>query len=717
MNESWRILKRHWLPVLAAIGAVVGAGTVYNSWQKPLYEAKGKILFQHQQSALSNTGNTNGFSSLGQTSLTNTPAQVIGSSNMVQLALANGQINLRSDQVLDNLSVNNMANSNVLEIGYRDPEAQRATKVVQKLMETYLAQDLAVRKKALQSSRSQLEQQLPVFATNVKTAEANIRKFKEDSKISDLAAEKKTLIDALSQLNREITESKAQLATAQSQSESLKKIFGQDTMTLIRSSLVSESPTMQQALATLKNLEEQLAYERTRFQEDHPTITDLKSKQTVLRQAVQRESQQTLVNNSQFQGKLVKWQQAGMQQDLVTKLVQSESLRDGLEKRLAVMNKSAKSGQERLATFPKLEEKMALLEKDLKTANGNYELLTEKLKSITSSDAQTVTAGQIITPAATGTQPVAVPHSISLGWLLGGGLLLGSGLAYGLNSTDRRLKSVAAAQQIANYPMLGCIPNFPQLQNRQKQPLLLDSSQNVEPFRMLQTNLQLVAASASIVSSSLAHVVVVTSATPAEGKSTVAVHLAIAAAQNGQKVLLVDSDLRRPRQHQLWQVRNGIGLSTILKDESQFPESVVEVAENLELLVAGAAHPNPSALFSSPAMAELMTHWFSLYDLVVIDATTLTQSAESTILAKMAHGILLVVRPEIVEEAQLKQAQDILAQSQQKVLGMVLNGVQAHEHYKFAAVNANHQPPEMPAVPTAPQLPPPQESLNPVDRP
>jgi polysaccharide biosynthesis transport protein len=694
------------------MGAVVGAGALYNSWQKPLYEAKGKILFQNQPSSLAaNNTNAGVIGSLGQIGLTNTPAQIVGSSNMVKLALTNAQIDLRSEQVMDNLRVNIVGNSNVLEIGYRDTDAKRAAQLVQKLMETYLAQDLALRKNEIQTSRGQLEKQLPVFATNVKTAEANIRKFKEDSKISDLPGEKKTLIDAISQLNREITESKAQLAVAQSQSDNLKKVFGQDAMALIRSSLVSESPGMQQALTALKNIEEQLAYERTRFQENNPTIKDLKSKQILLRQAVQRESQQTLIGNGQFQGKLVKWQQSGIQQDLITKLVQSESLRDGLEKRLAVMDKSAKSGQERLATFPKLEEKMSLLEKDLKTATSNYELLTEKLKSINSSDAQTVMSGQIINPATIGSQPVEVPYSIPLGGLLGGGLLLGSGVAYGLNRTDRRLKSVAGAQQIANYPMLGCIPGFPCLHNRQKQPLLLDSSQNVEPFRMLQSNLQ------TIAGSSLAHVVVVTSATKGEGKSTVAVNLAIAAAQNGRKVLLVDSDLRHPRQHELWQVSNGIGLSTLLKGESQFPESVVEVAENLELLVAGAAHSNPSALFSSPAMAELMAHWFSLYDLVVIDSTTLTQSAESTILAKMAHGILLVVRPELVEEAQLKQAQDILAQSQQKVLGMVLNGVQAHEHYKFAAINANGPSPEIPAVSTAPQLPPPNDGLVPIDRP
>jgi polysaccharide biosynthesis transport protein len=712
VNESWRILKRYWLLVLATSGVVVGLGALYNSWQKPLYEAKGKILLQSSPSSFTTNNGTGAIVALGQTSPTSTAAQAIAASSTVRTALSSAKIDLRVEQAIDNLRVNQVGDSSALEVSYRDTDAQRATQIVQKLMETYLAQDLAQRKNEIQASRSQLEQQLPVFASNVKAAEANLRKFKEDAKVADLTAEKKTLIDALSQLNREITETKAQLAAAQAQSASLTKVFGRDALTLIRTSLASESAGMQQTLAALKNVEEQLAYERTRFQEDHPTIKDLKSKQTILRQAVQRESQQTLVNNSQFQGRLVKWQQSGIQNDMIAKLVQSESLRDGLEKRLAVMDKSAKSGQERLATFPKLEEKMRVLEGDVKTANKNYELLTERLKSVNNSDAQTTAAGQIINPAIAGAQPVAVPHSIPLGWLLGGGLLLGSGAAFGLDRTDRRLKSVAAAQQIANYPMLGCIPSLPSLQGRQKQPLLLDGSQNIEPFRMLQSNLR------SVADSSLAHVVVVTSATKNEGKSTVAAHLAIAAAQNGQKVLLVDSNLRQPRQHQLWQVSNGIGLSSVLKGETQFPESVVEVAENLELMVAGTTHPNPAALFSSPAMAELMANWFSLYDLVVIDTTTLTQSAETTILAKMAHGLVLVVRPELVEEAELKQAQDILAQSQQKVLGMALNGVQAHEHYKFAAVNVSV--PSVAAVATGPQLPPPQasasDSLVPADR-
>lgn len=688
MNEPWRILNRRWLPALTATLAVVGGGLLYNSWQKPIYEAKGKILFKNQQSSSLN--------------LTNTPAQLIRSNTLVQSALTNTQMSGSVEQILDNLKVNNVGTNDVLEVSYRDTNPAQAARFVQKLMELYVYQDLAIRQQEVQTNRGQLEQQLPGLANAVKSAEANIRKFKEESNISDIVLEKKTLIAAIDHLNREITAAKSQLATAQAQSEALKKVFGTDTMAIVRSSLVSESPGMKRALASLQEVEARLASERTRFQDTHPTIQTLKSQQEALRQEVQKESQQSLIGNGQFQGKVVQWQQSGIQQDLISQLIQAETSRDGLEKRLTALNGVAQVGQKRLATFPKLEEKMNLLERDLKTATSNYEQLAERLKSATTASAQTTPLAKIVSPAVAPTQPVEIPHSIPWPWFLGSGLLLGSGLAYGLDRTDRRLKSAAAAQQIANYPMLGCIPQLPHLSGRKNQPLLLGSTdgQWVEPFRMLTSNLQL------LEGQGLAQVVVITSATHGEGKSTVAVNLAVAAAQGGQKVLLVDGDLRHPQQHHLWKVSNGIGLSSLLQRETQFPESVVEVAENLELLVAGPQHENPAALLGSPAMAEVIAHWFSLYDLVIVDSTAITQSAESTLLAKMADGSILVVRPQVTTEAELKQAQDMLSQSQQRVLGMVLNGVQSHEHYQFAAVNPEPSQGAIEPQPNAPQLPP-----------
>jgi capsular exopolysaccharide synthesis family protein len=176
---------------------------------------------------------------------------------------------------------------------------------------------------------------------------------------------------------------------------------------------------------------------------------------------------------------------------------------------------------------------------------------------------------------------------------------------------------------------------------------------------------------------------VISSSVPQEGKSTIAAHLALASSQNGQRVLLVDADLYHPQQHELWQVSNSVGLSNILLNGNQFPESIIEISENLGLLPAGTPHNDPGTLFSSTTMAQIFNQWFSLYDLVVIDSTPLSQFNEAIILSKMADGVILVANPYLLESADLKNAQDLLKQSQQRVLGIVINGVENYEYYQL----------------------------------
>jgi polysaccharide biosynthesis transport protein len=663
-HEPWQVLKRRWLPAAIAASAVLAGGSLYNSFQKPLYEARGKIVFKEQQSILNGNG----------ASITGTPNQVIRSLPVVKAAINSAGSNRSSNQVLDGITVNHIGNN--LEVKYRDPNPQQAAKVGQKLMEAYLDQDLSLRRQEAQNNRGQLEKQLPAVTNAVRMAEANLRKFLTDFKISDLTAEKATLVNALNNLSKEITAAQTQLATTQAESQKLKGIFGQDTMTTIRSSLVTASPSMERALVALQNVEQQLAFERTRAADQAAAVQDLKSKQTTLRAVVQRESQQSLIGSALFRGKVVQWQQSGVLPETISRLIQTETLRDSLEKRITALKEVVDSGQKRLEEFPQMEEKMRILGQDMRNANDNYEQLTARLKA---SPADILSPGKITSPAVAIDKPIEIPYSIPpllLGLL---GLMAGSVLAYGLDRTDKRLKSAAAVRQIASYPMLGCIPQL-RIAPKDSPQLMLAASNVGEPFRMLQTNLKF------LNDRSPAQVIVVSSAVRGEGKSTVAANLAIVTAQTGQRVLLIDADLREPQQHEFWRVGNTVGLSDVLQHAAQFSESVVEVATNLELLPAGTLHYNPVSLFSSPAMVELIVQWFGLYDLVIMDSSALTQAADTLLMAKMADGLLLVVHPQVAEVADLKHAQDLIARSQQKVLGMVLNGVEAHEHYEFAPI-------------------------------
>jgi polysaccharide biosynthesis transport protein len=663
-NEPWQVLKRRWLPAAFATSAILGTGIIYNSFQQPLYEARGKIAFKNSQSILNSDS----------TSITNTPSQVIRSRAVVTAAIAAAGSNRSPNQVHDSITVSNVGD--MLEVKYREPNQQQAAKLGQKLMEAYLDQDLTLRRQEAQTNRGQLEKQLPAVTNAVRVSEANLRKFFSDFKISDLTAEKSTLVNALNNLSKEVTTAKTQLAATETESQKLKGIFGQDTMTTVRSSLTTASPSMERALVALQNIEQQLAFERTRAADQSTKVQDLKSKQTVLRAAVQRESQQSLIGSAQFRGKVVQWQQSGVLQETISRLIQTETLRDTLEKRIAALKEVVDSGQKRLEEFPQMEEKMRILGQDMRSANDNYERLTAKLKA---SPADITSPAKIASLAVVSDKPVEIPYSIPPLLLGLVGLCSGAGLAFGLDHTDKRLKSAAAVRQIASYPMLGCIPQL-RVAPKNSPQLLLKANAPGDPFQMLQANMRF------LNDRSPAQVIVVSSAVRGEGKSTVAANLAIATAQTGQRVLLIDADLREPQQHVFWQVGNSVGLSDVLQHTAQFSESVVEVAANLELLPAGTLHHNPVSLFSSPAMVELIVQWFVLYDLVILDSSALTQAADTMLMAKMADGLLLVVHPQVAEVADLKHAQDLLSRSQQRVLGMVLNGVKAHEHYEFAPI-------------------------------
>jgi polysaccharide biosynthesis transport protein len=146
-------------------------------------------------------------------------------------------------------------------------------------------------------------------------------------------------------------------------------------------------------------------------------------------------------------------------------------------------------------------------------------------------------------------------------------------------------------------------------------------------------------------------------------------------AQVGRRVLLVDADMRHPSQHHLWELTNSVGLSNIIVGEANFNTVVREVMPRLDVLTSGVIPPNPVALLDSKRMASLVEMFSKTYDCVIFDTPPLAGIADAPILGKMADGILLVVRPGVVDETSAKAAKDFLARSGQNVLGLVANGV------------------------------------------
>jgi capsular exopolysaccharide synthesis family protein len=198
---------------------------------------------------------------------------------------------------------------------------------------------------------------------------------------------------------------------------------------------------------------------------------------------------------------------------------------------------------------------------------------------------------------------------------------------------------------------------------------------------MLQANLRFLSSDKEL------KVIVVSSSLPQEGKSTVSANLAVAIAQLGRKVLLVDADMHCPVQHRIWELPNQVGLSNVIVGQSGFGDAIAQVMDNLDVLPCGVIPPNPMALLDSQRLTLLIKQFSASYDAVIIDAPSLNVAADALIMGNKADGILLVVRPGFLNSGTVAFAKELLKKSSQHVLGLVVNGVipknEPHSHYYF----------------------------------
>lgn len=160
-------------------------------------------------------------------------------------------------------------------------------------------------------------------------------------------------------------------------------------------------------------------------------------------------------------------------------------------------------------------------------------------------------------------------------------------------------------------------------------------------------------------------------------------NLAVAKAHMGRRVLLIDADMRHSCLQEIWKLSNPIGLSNVLVGKADFKSTTQEVLVNLDVLTVGTIPPNPVALLNSQGMASLLQKAAKDYDCVIIDTPALSLFGDALMLSKVADGILLVVRPGVLDSTVAKTAKTMLEQSRSHVLGMVVNGVTTDSGYTY----------------------------------
>jgi capsular exopolysaccharide synthesis family protein len=189
-----------------------------------------------------------------------------------------------------------------------------------------------------------------------------------------------------------------------------------------------------------------------------------------------------------------------------------------------------------------------------------------------------------------------------------------------------------------------------------------------ESYRTLRTNIQFASVDQEIKK------IVITSPKPGEGKSTTVANLAIAFAQQGKKVLLIDADLRKPTVANTFSLPNTSGLTNVLSRQSNLEQVVQQSAvENLYILTSGPLPPNPSELLGSNSMKELVSKAENEFDIILFDSPPVLAVTDAQVLTNLSDGTILVVRSGSTDQDAAKKAKDLLQVGNSRLLGVVLN--------------------------------------------
>ena len=203
--------------------------------------------------------------------------------------------------------------------------------------------------------------------------------------------------------------------------------------------------------------------------------------------------------------------------------------------------------------------------------------------------------------------------------------------------------------------------------------------QNVvsEQFRTVRTNINFLGVDKKVTAIGF------TSSNISEGKSTVTANIAITSAQAGNRVLLIDTDLRRPTVHSTFDLANNRGLTTILTSNADKIDvsEIVQASgvDNLSVLTSGPIPPNPAELLNSQKMMTILKELRSYYDVVILDLAPVLEVSDTQVLASQMDGVVLVVRQGVTQKLAVKRAVEMLRLAQVKIFGYVMNDVNASD--------------------------------------
>ncbi|EDX74717.1 capsular exopolysaccharide family protein [Coleofasciculus chthonoplastes PCC 7420] len=565
----------------------------------------------------------------------------------------------------------------ILEIRYQHKNTKQIEFVLYSLSKAYLQYSLKERQKSIQQGLEFIESQLPNLQQQVDTIQSKLQNLRQQYNLLNPSIADEALTGQAIFLRRERLETEAELAKTYSLYKTLQKQFSEADATAI---LSQESEAYSALIRELHTVEAEITSQSPLFRTDSPPMKIWRERQQNLQQLLQQESQDILEN-------------------LVGEI-------EGIEKHYQTILQTENQVTQQLRQLPLVARQITDLERKLAVATDNLNDFIKKREALRLDGAQQELHWQLIYPpyvwrnAAGDLVPVevtSVKRPFAIAVVLS--VLLGIGVGFLIEILHTVFHTPEEIQRATQLPILGVIPLTKKLtQLRQKSPQLAQVSQVangiqtskprrwlnngektdpesmspfIEAFRFVYTNICLLSSKQPI------HSLAICSPISGDGKTTVALYLAKAAATIGKRVLLIDTNLRSPQLHIRLELSNERGLSEIIAADSTIQEAIQKspLDENCFVLTAGQSLSDPIKLISSDKMQYLMEQFSSQFDFVIYDTPPLLGLGDSNLVAAQVDGTILVVGMEKTDRSLMMKALDRLKIARTYVLGFVANGM------------------------------------------
>jgi capsular exopolysaccharide synthesis family protein len=557
------------------------------------------------------------------------------------------------DRFLSGLTVSPVRNSRLIDVKFESPDPAFSANVANALAKAYIEQNLEFKFMSSKEASDWLGARLAEQRAHVETSEQALQRYREKTDSVSLEEKQNIVVQKLADLNTAVTRAKTERIQKEAAYNQIRTLQN-DRATLDTFPAILSNTFVQQQKSELADLQRQQAQLSDKLGPRHPDMVKLG---LAIRTA-----------ETKIQGEIGKVVQA-MRNDYQQAQAQEQSLTNALEQQkrdaLALNRKGIEYG---------------VLARDAASNRQIFESLMQRTKEAGISGELKTSNIRVVDAAEIPREQSSPNTRNNLLLALFGGAVLAVGLAFFFEYLDNRIKTPQEMKQYLGLPHLGLVPALfgEVIQN----PLINNGVPDnfSEAFRAVRTNLLFSSAEEGCRS------IVVTSTGPGEGKSVVAANVAIALAQAGQRALLIDADMRKPRVHAIFDKPREPGLSNVLVGHAKTSESVHKtLVPGLWVMPAGMHPPNPAELLGSKRFVEFMATLSEPFDWVIFDTPPVLAVTDSAVVAHRATGVLFVVGAEMTNRHAAQRALEQLTSARAKFVGAVLNRVDLkHNAYYYS---------------------------------